>query len=441
MKFSYSIQKISSLLALVLSLASATAQNTTRSPYSSFGIGDIETSGLANSQMMGDVKYAIADPYQINLSNPATYGSLRQPSFNVGINYNFLQINQGVTKQNGNVGYLKNICMVFPITKWWGFNAALTPLSKMGYRFTNSEEVDNFGDVNYEYEGEGGINRLIIGNGFNIINDTINKLSIGVNASYLFGNLNKTKRAEPQAVENALSVFESEQLRISDFNFEFGLYFNRKLSSNITLSLGGTYLLGSEVKTNFTNYSYTYKATSYNDIVKDTLVNYTESGNLSMPFSFGVGTALKLNRKQEKYHHQYLIAFDYSYTDWSSLALFGSNIGLAKRDQFSLGFQYIPDEKSYKNVQKMLNYRIGVRYANTHLEVGGNNLTEYGMSFGIGVPIIGAGQGTMFNLGLEAGRRGNGNVNPIYEQFTNIYLGFSLSPSKFDRWFYKSKID
>ena len=89
----------------------------------------------------------------------------------------------------------------------------------------------------------------------------------------------------------------------------------------------------------------------------------------------------------------------------------------------------------------MINYRAGFRYTNTHLIVNDQNIAEYGISFGIGIPIISAGKGTMFNVGLEAGRRGDKNVTPIYEQFTTIHVGLSLTPSKFDRWFYKSKID
>ena len=132
MKFLNTIQKISlTLTFLGLLQLSTNGQNSTRSPYSSYGIGDLESTGLAFNTSMGDAKFAIADPYQINISNPASYSFVKLPIFNVGVNYNFLQINQVNSTQNGNIGYLKNISLAFPITKWWGFSFGIIPKSRM----------------------------------------------------------------------------------------------------------------------------------------------------------------------------------------------------------------------------------------------------------------------------------------------------------------------
>ena len=442
MKFLNTIPKISlTLTFLGLLQLSTNGQNSTRSPYSSYGIGDLESTGLAFNTSMGDAKFAIADPYQINIANPASYSLIKLPIFNVGVNYNFLQINQVNSTQNGNIGYLKNISLAFPITKWWGFSFGMVPQSRMGYRFKTSENVSGFGDVNYIYQGEGGINKAYLGNGFCVINDTIQTLSVGFNASYVFGNINRQKRVEPQDIDGAFSTYHSDQLKISDFNFDFGLLYKRKFSKNLSGSLGAFYSLGDSARTYRNEYAYTYRSTNFNDIIEDTIFSKPDTGNLYIPQTLGLGFTVQLNKRQDKYNKQYLLAVDYSRTDWSKASLFGNNIGLAKRDQLSVGFQYIPDAKAYKNVQKMINYRAGFRYTNTHLIVNDQNIAEYGISFGIGIPIISAGKGTMFNIGLEAGRRGNKNVNPIYEQFTTIHVGLSLTPSKFDRWFYKSKID
>ncbi|MBL4625622.1 MAG: hypothetical protein JKY42_10860 [Flavobacteriales bacterium] len=438
------IQKISLVVTfLILNQISVQGQNTTRSPFSSYGIGNIESSGYAFNSSMGDAKFGIADPYQINISNPASYSSLRLPTFNVGINYNFLQINQGSDSQSGNIGYLKNISLAFPIAKWWGMSFGMVPQSRMGYRFTTTSTVTDFGNVNYLYEGEGGINRAYFGNGFNFINDTTQTLSVGFNASYIFGNLDRQKRVEPQDVDGAFSTFYSDQTKVGDFNFDFGLLYKRKFSNNLTASLGAFYSLGDSARTRTNEYAYNYRANEFNkiDIIEDTIFSRLDTGYLYIPQTIGIGFTVQLNRRQDKYNKQYMLAVDYSSTDWSKSSLLGQNLGLAKRDQLSVGFQYIPDAKSYKNVQKMINYRFGVRYTNTHLIVDNQNIAEYGMSFGVGVPIISAGQGTMFNIGVEAGRRGSKSVNPVYEQFTTIHIGLSLTPSKFDRWFYKSKID
>jgi hypothetical protein len=217
--------------------------------------------------------------------------------------------------------------------------------------------------------------------------------------------------------------------------------YKRKFNKGLSTSIGAFYSLGDSARAYTNEYAYTYRSTNFNDIIEDTIFSRPDTGKLYIPQTLGLGFTVQLNKRQDKYNKQYLLAFDYSRTDWSKASLFGNNLDLAKRDQLSIGFQYIPDAKAYKNVQKMINYRAGFRYTNTHLIVNNQNITEYGISFGLGLPIISAGKGTMFNIGVEAGRRGDANVTPIYEQFTNIHVGLSLTPSKFDRWFYKSKID
>lgn len=442
MKFLTSIQKTSLLLVLFsILIVDVKSQSTTRSPYSSFGVGSVESSGFAYNLGMGDTKYGIASPYQINISNPASYGTLKLPVFNVGVTYNFVQINQGVETQSGNSGYLKNMSLAFPIAKWWGMSIGLVPQSRMGYRFSTSNTIEDFGDVNYTYTGEGGLNRAYFGNGFNLINDTSHVLSVGINASYIFGNINQQKRVELEDVDGAFNTFYSEQTKVSDFNFQFGMLYQHKFNRKLSATLGASYSLGDSLRTFTNEYAYNYRATNFNDIIEDTIISRMDTGKLYLPKSIGIGATIQLNRKKDKYNNQYLLAFDYSTTNWSELSLLQNNYGLARRDQISVGLQYIPDAKAYKNVQKMINYRIGARYTNTHLVVDNNNITEYGISFGIGVPVISAGQGTMFNLGVETGRRGTKDIDLIYEQYTNIHVGFSLTPSKFDKWFYKSKID
>ena len=61
------------------------AQTTSGSPYSSFGLGEIETKGTAFNAGMGDVKYALLNRSLVNVANPASYARLidrRKHKFN-----------------------------------------------------------------------------------------------------------------------------------------------------------------------------------------------------------------------------------------------------------------------------------------------------------------------------------------------------------------------
>ena len=64
------------VLAIVLVGLSLSAQNESNSPYSRFGLGDVQTFSSAAQSAMGGVGVASYDPLYINVSNPASYSSV-----------------------------------------------------------------------------------------------------------------------------------------------------------------------------------------------------------------------------------------------------------------------------------------------------------------------------------------------------------------------------
>ncbi len=56
-------------------------QNGINSPYSRFGLGDIEDKGFAQSRAMGGFGIGLFNPKAINIANPASYGYFKRQSF------------------------------------------------------------------------------------------------------------------------------------------------------------------------------------------------------------------------------------------------------------------------------------------------------------------------------------------------------------------------
>ncbi|MEO6347735.1 MAG: hypothetical protein ABIO60_07475, partial [Aquaticitalea sp.] len=96
---------------------------------------------------------------------------------------------------------------------------------------------------------------------------------------------------------------------------------------------------------------------------------------------------------------------------------------------------YIPDYDSFSKYWKRVVYRGGLHFENTGLEINNETIKEFGMSFGLGLPI-----GGLFsngNIGIEFGKRGTTNQNLIQENFVNLQFSLSLN----QRWFEKTKFD
>ena len=75
----------------------------------------------------------------------------------------------------------------------------------------------------------------------------------------------------------------------------------------------------------------------------------------------------------------------------------------------------------------------GFRYENTGLVINNTSINDYGMNFGLGLP-VGL---SRINLGVEFGKKGTTSNNLIEENYFNLSVGLSLN----DIWFKKRKID
>jgi hypothetical protein len=85
---------------------------------------------------------------------------------------------------------------------------------------------------------------------------------------------------------------------------------------------------------------------------------------------------------------------------------------------------------------------LGGYYSDGMLRINGNNVPEYGLSFGVGLPFTiptyyRKPVTSMVNLAFTYGQRGNINPNLLAEQFFRVSLSFSLN----DRWFVRTRFE
>ena len=79
------------------------AQNSTASPYSLGGLGDITFRGNAINRMMGGLN-AYSDSIHANLNNPASLGDLKLTTFSVGLSYKNTELNAEDNTENVTAG-------------------------------------------------------------------------------------------------------------------------------------------------------------------------------------------------------------------------------------------------------------------------------------------------------------------------------------------------
>ena len=84
-------------------------------------------------------------------------------------------------------------------------------------------------------------------------------------------------------------------------------------------------------------------------------------------------------------------------------------------------------------------YRAGVRLDNTGFIVNEKDISNFGITFGMGFPL--GFEYSNLNLGLEVGRRGTTMNNLVRESYFKVSIGLSLNASGPNRWFQKRQIN
>lgn len=408
-------------------LAAAYPQTRVSSPYTRYGIGDLLNSKYIRNISMGGVSFGFRSPYSVNYSNPASYTAFDTLSFvfESGINSLFTQMKSSTQQQLSNYTSLSYLVFGFPVTKWWGASIGLLPYSSVGYNIIDTENMENVGLLNYYYEGAGGFNQFYIGNAIRIKN-----FSVGCNASFLFGSLDKMSSVTLPDSTDFLCAKIRYSTVTNDFLFNYGLQYQKKLGSKINMVTGLAFNTSTNLnsKQDTLAYRFFYSET-YGETVKDTIINSIDNkGTITLPQSIGAGVTFGIGDK-------WLVGADYQMQNWKNYRAFGVDDSLANSTQVSIGMEFTPNITAITQRWKRAHYRLGFRYNQTYLNLRNTQLNEIGISFGLGLPLKKS--KTTLNFGFEVGQRGTTDNNLIQERFARVI--FSLSVHEF--WFIKRRFD
>jgi len=428
------------VVVLIVAFASQLqAQEGTASPYSFYGIGSLKFKGTVENRSMGGLSI-YNDSIHLNLLNPAGYTGNNIKSFNnesrpvkfaIGGSYSSLNLKSDSGSEKANSTTFDYLALSVPMGKF-GFGFGLLPYTSVGYKLESRNDND---DVSNRYRGEGGVNKAFAGLAYQI-NE---KLSVGVEASYNFGNVKNSSVAYLYDDEGNLAQYQSRENNRSDLsglNFNIGLSYKTMINDKLELSSGLTYAPGSNLTSNNTRSFSTIiiNEISGQEFVVNTIDADLEAQNLkttdlSLPSRVSFGAGIGEPRK-------WFLGAEYTYQNTSKFSnpIFSiDNATFVNSSTIALGGFYIPDYNSFSNYWKRATYRGGLHFENTGLEINNETINEFGMSFGVGLPV--GGLFSNANLGLEFGKRGTTSQNLIQENFINLQISLSLN----DRWFQKRK--
>ena len=428
------------LSAILLFSIPVAAQVNTSSPYSRFGLGEIQQPGFAQNLALGGTGIGLRSNYQINYLNPASYSAMDTMSFLFDFGIHGSQTtytqNSSVTGASPMESKMNNynihhIGIGFGMTKNWKASIGIIPYSAVGYNILETKLLNGAGLVDYSYSGSGGLNRLYIGNSLRFFKH----ISVGLNLNYLFGYLNYENSVDFITDTYAATTVIENRLNIGDFNYNLGFQYHETIGEKYFFTLGAVFDNDTKLKTSQSLNQTTFFPGTPTDIGDSIFIDpqylvnsLTKDVQTLFPRNMGVGFSLGITNKLT-------LAGDYTTQEWSKSFIPGKTDSLVNSESLNFGVEYTPDPQALRGYFNRVHYRLGGYYSNSYLRIRGEQLQDYGMSFGVGLPI--KGDKSSFNFGFIVGQRGTLNKNLIKENYGIVNFGLTLH----DFWFFKRKFD
>lgn len=413
------IKKILVIILVHVAIIS-NAQEGTSSPYSFYGIGIPKFKGTVENRSMGGLS-VLADSIHLNLQNPASFGELALTTYTVGTSYRNFKFSNATESSSGDNASLDYLAIGIPAGKF-GFGFGLIPVSSVGYELDKTE-TDG---TDIDFKGKGGLNKVFIATGYKV-----NKsLNIGLDLNYNFGNIeNKTILRRPGVQFDTREITSTD---LSSFSLSFGLNYKTMISEKLEIVGSAVSTPSFGLKTdNSRELATVIISTNGQERVIERQDVQVENKEIDLPSEFKLGGGIGEPRK-------WFAGVEYAYSDsgkFSNIVSNQDNIEYQNAKKFKAGGYYIPKYNSLTSYLSRVVYRAGFRYEETGLNINNSSIDEFGISFGVGLPV-----GRLFsnaNIGFEYGQRGTTNFGLVKEEFFSMSISLSLN----DKWFREIKFN
>lgn len=425
----YRSKLVAIAVLLLVSFISANSQSfVTYSPYSKFGIGEMRVRGYANTKAMGGLSQGIRNEQWINYLNPASYTAQDTMSFvfDFGVEGDGLGSKSGQQSNYNTTANIHHLAIQFPVTRWLGASAGIQPFSKVGYRIrhveTNPEILSQLGAIKYYHIGNGGITQFYLGTAI----EPLKNLSFGINMSYLFGGLEHNSEVVFPENSNCINIRKINSVVARDIAFSFGVQHASFFGAEKQFKL----VVGATLDNETAIGARRIELIQYSSGNSNDTIFYKEypKGSLTFPRNLTAGFTFS-------YMSNFMLGFEYGYQDWTNARFLNAADSLTKSQSFSGGIQITPNPNDLKYYYKRISYRAGYHYTNTNIKLKGNQIKDYGISFGLGLPFRRT--NTSFNCSVEVGRKGTLKDNLVRETYGILNIGFTF----YDFWFIKRKFN
>ena len=456
------------VVACFASHPSASGQST-YSPYSRFGLGQLQ-SGAGIAQMgMGQMGAAWTDRSHLNTTNPAAAAFLTRTTFAGGFHLRSERISDGDSTTVGDVGGLTQVA--FALKRAGGKSAisfGLQPSSSAGYELGQLLSDPVAEEYEVRYSGSGGLTRSYVGfsrrwegtswryfndpagNAADSVRIITSGTALGGRFEQVFGSMVRTRVID---ISNPIFVdtrVQTEELH-RNAGFTLGLIreqlvgarFNpdKKLISSSLVRLGGVARLGrNHTNSRDTQWS-SWQTLSTGPLEVDSVHSTSETYDLQLPLELIVGLEWEMNTAKGV---RWRAGVEWRRARWSGLPAEMLDPGVLWVDDegLSAGISITPRAlDDARNGWERSTFSLGYREQAGYIEVNQGRVESGSWSLGWSLPMLGSRSGSSFNMAFQWQHTAADPDDGVRERSTGAMFGFTLHPFFKNQWLVPRRYD
>lgn len=441
-----SISKIFAILVCLSVGIDAFGQINTLSPYSRYGVGISRTatfngsvglSGTGQAWRPSNYRPEVYDSLAksgatfndrnsnyINAQNPASYSNFSLTTYEAGMYTQTVRYEDESQSQTKKFANFSHLAIGFPVGNKWGVAFGIKPFSQIGFDFQRGDNL-NGTNLSYQFEGSGGLNEVFVGTAVQLAEN----FSLGVSGKFLFGKRTEVNRVVyGTTFSNYFNTLDQTNIVYNDIHFDLGLQYFRDLELNKRIILGASVSPIADINAVESRLVRSYEGTEQFEVIKDTVLIIQDEDinvNIGARYSAGIGYENK---------GKWILLADYNFIDKENVFI-DNGVKSTDDHQFSVGFERFTKQSAFGSYFKQMGYRFGAHYYSSMVQIDGQDVSDFGMSFGLALPLRKS--FSTLNLTVEAGERGSMTGELVRERYLNFYFGITIN----DKWFIKRKYD
>lgn len=378
-----------SLIGLVVA-SGLKAQNTTSTPVSMYGLGELAMGDGGKYAGMGAAGLALNRTGFLNTQNSACITQMDTTcfAFDFGLTGSYSRYSMLGEKSSAETGNPSRVTLGLRLMPRWYAMVGVAPYSSVGYMIKTTQEVEGTGNgyVSSLFEGTGGLYRLYVTNAFLIGK----RLSLGVSVGMISGSVEQT-----ETQESAIVTRKSDK---GAFYADLGLHY----ALGRGWSVGATYA--------FSSYLSQDNSLTYDNSSTDTGMDanfYNEKQYI--PQRIGGGVSYE-NRR-------WVVTGDYSWVQWSRNRSSVASVEYVDQHRANLGMVYVTQPRRPRSLELML----GAGFSNSYVVLNRGKMRNLDLSGGVAIPI----RESVLSLGVTWRRQMNSRSNLMQED--RLSLNFNLT--------------